>query len=363
MKNPTAKRIVSIVLVVLLFILSLLFWWLKPDNKPMAKPNMVTTTQPQTPNLTPPQVHIITNKTDTNPTITGLENLPKSLQGTQVDGEIIINEQHQLIVTRGLRRLFDYFLSALGEETEETIHTRVYAYISSHTPKPAASQAILLYQAYVNYLKALTQLESGYGHLQMQATAEGNLDMSLITQRQQQVKSLRQQYFNQQTITAFFADDDALENYAIAMIQINQNANLTEQQKQEQQQQYINRMPNSEQKKHLRIHTKQQANIAELLTKTQQMKALGATDTELYAMREQLVGSQAAKRLADMDKQDADFDQRFEKYQTEKQAIISQYGSVDDSQAITEIKQLTNQLFTPTEAKRLEGYAILKQTQ
>lgn len=30
--------------------------------------------------------------------------------------EIIIDENKQLVVTEGLRRLFDYFLSALGEE-------------------------------------------------------------------------------------------------------------------------------------------------------------------------------------------------------------------------------------------------------
>ena len=52
-----------------------------------------------------------------NPLPTSLAtSLPKSLQGTQVDGEIIIDENKQLVVTAGLRRLFDYFLSAQGEE-------------------------------------------------------------------------------------------------------------------------------------------------------------------------------------------------------------------------------------------------------
>ena len=40
--------------------------------------------------------------------------LPKSLQGTQVDGEIIIDENKQLVVTAGLRRLFDYFCQHKG---------------------------------------------------------------------------------------------------------------------------------------------------------------------------------------------------------------------------------------------------------
>lgn len=77
--------------------------------------------------------------------ITGVEDLPRSLQGTEVDGEIIINDKAQLVATRGLRRLYDYFLSALGEEESETIDARVEAYILNTTPQPAANEAIKLY--------------------------------------------------------------------------------------------------------------------------------------------------------------------------------------------------------------------------
>ena len=85
--------------------------------------------------------------------------LPKSLQGTQVDGEIIIDENKQLVVTAGLRRLFDYFLSAQGEEPLTQIEQRVIAYIREHTPEPAASQAVNIFQNYLTYLTAVSQLD------------------------------------------------------------------------------------------------------------------------------------------------------------------------------------------------------------
>lgn len=371
MKSQKLKRFIIILLV--LFALGLLIWWLivkklpsadDMGSPPVIKQQVNNDQSHHHDNETeqPPQFDMSANKKINDTQTTGLENLPKSLQGTQVDGEIIIDEQQRLVVTKGLRRLFDYFLSAMGEESEQTIHARVQAYINSHTPKPAANQAIKLYQAYIRYLKELKKIDAKHGHLQMQATA-GTLDIKRIGQRQQQVKSLRQRFFNQDTINAFFSDDDVLEDYAIAMLQINQNNNLTEQQKKQRQQLYISRMPNGEQKQHLQNYITQQNNIAQLLETTQKMKAQAATATELYAMREQLVGKQAAQRLAEMDRQDADFDQRFEQYQSQKQAIIEQYGSENDRQAVHDIEQLTHQLFTKTEAKRLEGYAKFKQIQ
>src|SRR5699024_12676634 len=49
------------------------------------------------------------SKQDASQFTTSLENLPRSLQGSEVDGEIIIDENKQLVVTEVLRRLFDYF--------------------------------------------------------------------------------------------------------------------------------------------------------------------------------------------------------------------------------------------------------------
>ena len=112
------------------------------------------------------------------------------MQGTDVDGEIIIDENKQLVITEGLRRLFDYFLSALGEEDEAVIYARVESYIRSHTPEPAASQAVTIFDQYVAYLKAIPAIESRYGNLQLQATKNGELDLNVVTQQQQDVAKL-----------------------------------------------------------------------------------------------------------------------------------------------------------------------------
>ncbi|MDN3399205.1 lipase secretion chaperone [Psychrobacter sp. APC 3426] len=286
---------------------------------------------------------------------TGLENLPRSLQGTDVDGEIIIDESRQLVVTEGLRRLFDYFLSALGEENEAVIYARVETYIRSHTPEPAASQAVTIFDQYIAYLKDIPEIEKRYGNLQLQATKSGELDLNAVTQQKQDVSKLRQQYFSKETITAFFGTEDDYDDYSMEMVRINQNTQLSDAQKEAAKQDYISRMPDNTTKANIA----QQANLNELMTRTEQMKAKGASPEALYNMRRELVGAPAAARLAQVDQEDANFDQRFDQYQTQKQRLLSQ--NADKAQAQTQINQLEQQLFNDTERKRLAGYAAMQQ--
>ena len=103
----------------------------------------------------------------------------------------------------------------------------------------------------------------------------------------------------------------------------------------------------------------QQANLEELISRTEQLQAKGATAEELYNMRRELVGAPAAARLAQVDQQDAHFDQRFKQYQAQKKQLLSQ--NADKAQAQTQINQIEQQLFNETERKRLAGYAALQQ--
>lgn len=360
---PTKRRppFLLIIIAVIIVLVVAIIWWFKPDNagKPFSQTKS-TALNSQTNASIIDEANVNNNvgalaKQDASQFTTGLENLPRSLQGTEVDGEIIIDENKQLVVTEGLRRLFDYFLSALGEENEAVVYARVESYIRSHTPEPAASQAMKIFDQYIAYLKAIPAIEKRYGNLQLQATKNGELDLSVVAQQQQDVAKLRQQYFNKNTITAFFGAEDAYDDYSIAMVKINQDKQMSDAQKEAAKQDYISRMPDNATKANIA----QQANLEELISRTEQMQAKGATAEELYNMRRELVGAPAAARLAQVDQQDAHFDQRFKQYQAQKQQLLSQ--NADKAQAQTQINQIEQQLFNETERKRLAGYAALQQ--
>ena len=228
------------------------------------------------------------------------------------------------------------------------------SYIRSHTPEPAASQAVTIFDQYVAYLTAIPTIENRYGNLQLQATKTGDLDLNMVAQQKQDVAKLRQQHFDKETIKAFFGAEDEYDDYSLAMVKINQDKQLSDAQKEAARQDYISRMPDNA----IKTNIAQQANLNELITRTEQMQAKGATAEELYNMRRELVGAPAAARLAQVDQQDADFDQRFKQYQTQKQQLLSQ--NADKVQAQTQINQIEQQLFNETERKRLAGYAALQ---
>ena len=117
---PTKRRppFLLIIIAVIIVLVVAIIWWFKPDNagKPSSQTES-TALNSQTNASIIDEANVNNNvgtfaKQDASQFTTGLENLPRSLQGTEVDGEIIIDENKQLVVTEGLRRLFDYFLSA-----------------------------------------------------------------------------------------------------------------------------------------------------------------------------------------------------------------------------------------------------------
>ena len=360
MPNNRRSPFLLIIIAVIIVLVVAIIWWFKPDNasKPSSQTEATALNSQANASIID-EANVNNNvgtfaKQDASQFTTGLENLPRSLQGTEVDGEIIIDENKQLVVTEGLRRLFDYFLSALGEEDEAVIYARVESYIRSHTPEPAASQAMKVFDQYIAYLKAIPAIEKRYGNLQLQATKNGELDLNVVAQQRQDVAKLRQQHFDKTTITAFFGAEDEYDDYSIAMVKINQDKQMSDAQKEAAKQDYISRMPDNATKANIA----QQANLNELITRTEQMQAKGATAEELYNMRRELVGAPAAARLAQVDQQDAHFDQRFKQYQAQKQQLLSQ--NADKVQAQTQIHQMEQQLFNETERKRLAGYAALQ---
>ena len=348
--------------VIIAIVIAVILWFKPSDNKDKvtemlssSQNNAAENSQIDTTDLSS-NAGMVSNQGNTS-FKTGLENLPRSLQGTDVDGEIIIDENKQLVVTEGLRRLFDYFLSALGEEDEVVIYARVDSYIRSHTPEPAASQAVAIFEQYVTYLKGIPEIEKKYGNLQLQATQSGELDLNVVGQQKQDVAKLRQQHFDKETIAAFFGAADEYDDYSIEMVRINQNEQLSDSQKEAAKQNYISRMPDNSTKANLA----QQANLNELMTRTEQMQAKGATAEQLYNMRRELFGAPAAARLAQVDQADANFDQRFKQYQAQKQQLLKQNANQGQAQSQAQINQIEQQLFNEAERKRLTGYAALQQ--
>ncbi|WP_394261239.1 lipase secretion chaperone [Moraxella boevrei] len=340
------------VVMILCFIL-----WLKP-SKPLTLDNNQSVVRVSD-NAIPPN-HSQTTVTGTQP----IDTLPKtdqkttksSLDGTQVDGEIIIDEHKSLVVTYGLRRLFDYFLTTQGELSLEQIHSKVTKYIESHTPEPASSQAIKIYYQYVDYLQQIADFEKNIASLQLNQIQEGKIDLSIVEQRQRQAYAIRQKIFDKPTQQAFFSQEDNLNNYNMAVIKTNQNNQLTPSERQktlnELRQQYLQNVAGDNEQLQQRLNNQQ--NINELIAETERLKQQGATAEQIRALRRKYVSEDAVSRLDEMDRQENDFLARIQAFEQQKQQIVTQYG--DTAQSKMMIDELKQAQFSQTEQLRVDVF-------
>ncbi|WP_267188470.1 lipase secretion chaperone [Pseudomonas aeruginosa] len=132
--------------------------------------------------------------------------LPTSFRGTSVDGSFSVDASGNLLITRDIRNLFDYFLSAVGEEPLQQSLDRLRAYIAAELQEPARGQALALMQQYIDYKKELVLLERDLPRL---------ADLDALRQREAAVKALRARIFSNEAHVAFFADEETYNQFTL----------------------------------------------------------------------------------------------------------------------------------------------------
>lgn len=279
---------------------------------------------------------------------TGLEALPTSLQGTELDGEARADGQGRLVVDRRLRDLFDYFLSLVGEEPLPRIQARLAAYLQAQLPPAAAQQALALLDRYIRYGEARGQLGQSLGSVAA-PQADGRLSPEALAERLQAMRDLQQQYFSDEERQAFFGDDEAEDRYTVARVAVWQDTQLNALQKAQRLRDLQQTLP---------VHLQQRLTAADAVTDLRALhadwQARGGTPEELRAARVALVGEAAADRLEALDAQRAAWAQRVNDYRAAV-ARIEQDASLSPALRDQAVQQLRQSAFTPAEWPRLEA--------
>ncbi|HEX4869715.1 MAG TPA: lipase secretion chaperone [Moraxellaceae bacterium] len=279
--------------------------------------------------------------------VTGIEGLPGSLQGTEVDGELEVDAAGHLRITGGIRRLFDYFLSAVGEEPVETIIKRIRAYIRHKLPAGAAAEAERLLDSYIGYkrgLDAIPQAQSG----------TGQVDIEALRRQLQQVQALRSQFFSPEVIAAFFGDEDTYDRYTLERLAVLQDKSLTPAQRAARLAALEQQLPEQ-----MRESIKVINQVQNLEALTQDWKKRGGTPAELRQIRESIVGAEAADRLESLDRENAQWDQRMNSWYAERAAVLANKSlSEQDRQA--QLEALRNSRFSEAERARVQSLELMR---
>ena len=266
------------------------------------------------------------------------EQLPASLEGTDVpDGWGRTDANGSLVPTPQLRQLFEHYLAALGEETLAELLARIQSTLSA-LPEPARSEATQILGAYLDYKLELGELEAASGNV-------ATLNPDAMAQQFAEVRSLRRQWLNAETADAFFAMEEAVDDFQLAQMRIRADQSLSDEARTEQLQEAEQTLPPP-----IREAREQTRKFSEY----QQVRAQLSDDPEaLQAWREDAFGAEAAGRLAQVEADQQEWDERWQAYQQQRSQLETVGLAGPEREAV--IRRLREQFFTGPERNRAEA--------
>lgn len=307
-----------------------LLLWLKPASAPtsnavaVADQTSAVLSEAATPSAS---LTIQTSQLPPNVTVNGtLPTLAPSLQGTDIDCPLQTDPQGQLVLSGAIRTCFDYFLSSIGEKTEDQLIADIRQYLAATLPSAAAAAGQKLLDQYIAYKHAETRFSG-------QATQMGN-DTDKLHALMRSVMQLRRQFFSQPEADALFGREEAFNQYTIKQMQIHANPNLSSAQKATQLAALLDSLP-ADLADGIRTSS-QYANLQQL---TQSMKNQQASPAAIQDMRTKLVGAEAAERLGQLDLQRAQWRSRIDSYLMARQQLMTQMpAGFDRDQAVSTLR-------------------------
>ena len=259
--------------------------------------------------------------------------LPGSLEGTEPGGAVTADADGHLVVDLELRRLFDHFLIATGEEPLATIRARIVTALRARLPATAAAEAIAILDRYLAYRDAARLLAPP-------ADPTAGLD---------QVHDLRVRILSPEVAKAFFADEEAATYAALSRRAVLADATLSAAERDRRLAEIDARLPAA-------VREARAAATAPVdeLNRELAMRAAGASDAQIAAARTAALGADAAARLAELDRSRTAWDARLTRFRAARAAVLAD-PQLDDAERRRRIAALLDSSFTTEERIRVEA--------
>lgn len=280
---------------------------------------------------------VATPTASTPPSASPAAPLP-SHEGTAIDGAVTLDEHGAVVPTLALRRLFDYFLTGLGREEVASLRARMLSALRGDgLPESGVRQVAELFGRYLDYRDALQHLPApGTTAASLRATYDARY-------------ALRRSVLGEPVAEAFFSREEAEDRYLIERRAIEEASDLPAWEREQRLALAEQQLPDE-----IRQARREAEMVVELNRRTEQLRAAGADQAQIQAMRERLAGPEAATRLQAFDTERAQWDQRMADYRRERARILASTGLAEaDRQAA--VDALIESRFTTQEAVRVRA--------
>ncbi|AEI68904.1 lipase secretion chaperone [Corallococcus macrosporus] len=273
----------------------------------------------------------------TEATPAALPPMPGSLQDTEEDGSVQVDGSGHLVVTPDLRRLFDYYLSAMGEEPLSVIRERILASLrAKNLPAAAMEEAVRLLDDYLAYRDAARTFAAN------QRGAELDLGARL-----ESLRELRREHLGPWA-DGLFGDEERVDAVSVERMKLQQDTTLTPEERERRIAALDEQLPAD-----YRAGRDEALRPLRQQTVERELVESGATAEDLRQHRLATVGPEATERLEAMDREEEAFKQRLAEFRARRDALAQSEPNPAARQAAAQ--RLLFDSFTPEERLRVEA--------
>ncbi|MCG8592057.1 MAG: lipase chaperone [Proteobacteria bacterium] len=269
--------------------------------------------------------------------VDGPGELPASLRGTQPDGSLALSADGHFLPTRGAVRLFDYFLSASGEEPTAVLRQRIADHLHRALPPLAALEALALLDDYLEFREALRRLAS-----------EGRVPADL-GRRLQWVRELRREHFGAEVAAALFGQEEQTQLVDLERRRVALDDSLSDDERRAALAALEARLPEP-----VRRARERAAAPSRSHREVSALREAGGSEAEVFALRERRFGTAAAERLAALDAERALWRERLADYRKLRDAVLLN-PELDPQEREAAVDALRRERFEGAERRRVQA--------
>jgi lipase chaperone LimK len=261
--------------------------------------------------------------------------LPESLAGTEPDGELRVDVDGHFVADAATRAFFDYYLAAAGEQSLHSLRAQIVSAIEARLPPAAALEAVAALDAYLDYRRRSRRL-----------VEDGTVPEDL-GERLELLRRVRREALGPELAEAFFGLEEATVAADLARREILSRADLGPAERERLLWENEQALPEP-----VRAARARALLPVRLQEDEAALRAAGGNDEDVHALRRDMVGSEAAERLAELDREEAAWQARLDDFRMERSAIEADPG-LDQAQRDARLRTLLEERFTVNERLRV----------
>ena len=301
-----------------------------------------------------PQTIIVHNNSSLDDNSVGIKNITTINKQKNRNFFKLPNSEHgiyltthsdNLVITVGLRKLFDFYLSSSKDISREKKFINIKANLKQQLSDNSLQQALSVLDNYYSYKIALVEFDQEYPADTQEKTLE---NLMRLTERNHALLALQDRTLTPAIAEIFFTQRRQLDNHTLAKADI-LLSDLSDTGKE---QALINL--NAQQPLQVIQQQKRVSQQAELIAVNNNTDL---TEEQKFARHAETVGEDAAIRLRDLNQQRAQWNSRLDIFRTKQQSLKESGLAAEDYEK--SYQGILNNLFEPHEQARAEALAKL----